>query len=254
MITRIKEKLAKGEVCYICWNTIANPQFAGLLAQQPFDGVVLDAQHGFYDEPSLGNTIPQVLLAGKSPLVRIPLDRWDLCQRALDFGAHAIIAPMINTREDAYNFAQSAKYPKIGNRSYGPTTASALHGVSNADYVLKANKNTLALAQIETLEAYKNLDDILGVDGIDGVLMGPSDFSISVSGNPLPDPYGDDTRNMIADIAKRTNDVGKIPAAFTVNADDTKLVMEMGYKLISISFDTSLVAGAAKAAINAVKT
>jgi len=252
MISSLKDKLAGGNICHICWNTIASPQFAGLLANQEFDGVVLDAQHGFYDENTLANSIPQVLLAGKAPLVRIPLDRWDLCQRVLDFGALCVIAPMINNKKDAENFAQAAKYPTIGTRSYGPTTAAALHGISNADYVLKANENTVALAQIETQESYDNLDDILGVEGIDGILMGPSDFSISVMGESLPDAYGDGTRDMIADIAKRTNEAGKIAAAFTVNAKDTKLVEAMGYKLVSISFDASLVAGAAKTAIDAV--
>lgn len=253
MISALKDKLASGETCHVCWNTIASPQFAGLLAQQPFDGVVLDAQHGFYDENTLADTIPQILLAGKTPLMRIPVDRWDLCQRALDFGVNAVIAPMINNKQDAENFAQAAKYPTVGTRSYGPTTAAALYGISNADYVLKANEATLALAQIETLEAYENLDDILGTDGIDGVLMGPADFSISVTGEPLPKVYGDETRDMIADIAKRTNEAGKISAAFTVNAKDTKLVEAMGYRLISICFDTHMIASAAKAALDAVK-
>ncbi len=252
MISVLKDKLAGGEACHICWNTIANAQFAGLLAQQPFDGVTLDAQHGFYDEKSLADTIPQVLLAGKAPLVRIPVERWDLCERALDFGALAIIAPMINTKSDAEKFAQAAKYPTTGNRSYGPSTAAGLLGISNADYVMKANENTLALAQIETQEAYDNLDDILGVEGIDGILMGPADFSISVTGEPLPDAYGDGTRDMVADIAKRTNDAGKISAAFTVNAEHAKLVKSMGYQLISIVFDGHMIVSAANAALNEV--
>jgi len=250
MISFLKDKLAGGDACHICWNTIANPQFAGVLAQQPFDGVTLDAQHGFYDEKSLADTIPQVLLAGKAPLVRIPLNRWDLCERVLDFGAVAVIAPMINTKANAEQFAQAAKYPKIGNRSYGPATAAALHGITNAEYVLKANESTLALAQIETQEAYDNLDDILNVEGIDGVLMGPSDFSISVTGEPLPDAYGDGTHDMVADIAQRTNQAGKIAAAFTVNAEQANLVKSMGYKLVSIMFDAHMIANASNAAFD----
>ena len=219
-----------------------DPQMVASLARQNFDAVLLDAQHGFHDEVSFQNCIPLIVAAGKSPLVRIPVRRWDLCERVLDFGALGIVAPMINCREDAEAFANAAKFPNTGTRSYGPRHAASLYGLSTDEYVVQSNDCTKAFAQIETMQAYENLDEILKVDGIDGILMGPSDFSISVTGNQIPDVYGPDTVEMITDIAKRTRAAGKHAAAFTMSADHANLVHSLGYRLISLNIDSSLIA------------
>lgn len=252
MITALKDKIDAGEMVDLAWNMIASPQLAGMLAQQGFDGVVLDAQHGLYDEKSLMEAIPQVILARKAALVRTPLDRWDLCQRVLDFGAVGVIAPMINNKSDAEKFVEAVKYPPVGSRSYGPTFASALYGMQNSEYVQMANVNTLALAQIETRDAYDNLDDILTTDGIDGILMGPSDFSISVTGEAVPDAYGVATVDMVANVANRTNEAGKIAGSFTVGADQTKLARSMGYQVNSIALDTHMIASASTDVLTAL--
>ncbi|MEM7290097.1 MAG: aldolase/citrate lyase family protein, partial [Pseudomonadota bacterium] len=238
MITDLVEKLGKGKTLHACWDGIRDPQLAAAIAAQPFDVIVLDAQHGFHDEASIIDCIPPVVMAGKSPLVRIPLNRWDLVQRVLDFGALGSIAPMINTADDARAFVDAAKFPQMGSRSFGPRYAASMHGLSVEDYVTKANGATLALAQIETREAYENLDDILGVEGLDGILMGPSDFSIFMTGNQLPDAYGPDTVDAVKDTAERTRAAGKIAAAFTLTSAHAKLVKGFGYQLISVAMDS----------------
>lgn len=246
MISRLQDALAGDGKVIACWCGYADGLLTRHVANQGFDALVLDAQHGFHDEASLLNCIQQVAQVGKSPLVRLPLDRWDLVQRVLDFGALGVVAPMINNADDALRFAQSAKYPGIGSRSYAPRHAASLYGMSVEEYVLAANEQTLALAQIETREAYDNLDDILAIDGIDGILMGPSDFSIFVTGNPLPDQYGEGTIGLVEDIAKRTRAAGKIAAAFTLNPAHARKCHDFGYRLISVAMDSSLVqAGAA---------
>ena len=225
----------------------------GAIARQKFDVIVLDCQHGFHEEVSIQHCIPHVVSAGKSPLVRIPVDRWDLVQRVLDFGALGVIAPMINNRKDAEAFAGSAKFPGVGVRSYGPRHAASLYSLEVGEYVETANTSTLALAQIETREAYENLDDILSVEGIDGILMGPSDFSIFMTGSQHPDAYGEATVDAVRDIAERTNAAGKIAGAFTLSADHTQLVQGFGYRLISVAMDGSLIAGGANSVFSALK-
>lgn len=223
-------------------------QLVGLIARQRFSAVLLDSQHGFHTESSFLECIPQIVMAGKTPMARIPVGRWDLCERLLDFGALAVVAPMINCADDARAFVAAAKYPPIGSRSHGPRHAASLYGLTPSEYLQMANENTLAIAQIETVEAYNNLDEILAIDGIDGVLMGPSDFSISVTGRIVPDNYGPDTVDMVRVIAEKTRAAGKIAAAFTSSAEHSNLVHSMGYRLISITMDGSMVsAGAAKA-------
>ncbi|MDJ0615020.1 MAG: aldolase/citrate lyase family protein [Rhizobiaceae bacterium] len=248
MIDRLVNGLAGEKPFFACWSGFRDPQLVRSLAAQDFDVVVFDAQHGFHDETSILNALPGVLAAGKSPMVRLPLDRWDMAQKVLDFGVLGVIAPMINTKKDAETFAASAKYPKLGARSFAPRYAASLYDLPVDDYVVKANTSTVALAQVETRESYENLDDILAVDGIDGILMGPSDFSIFMTGNQIPDAYGPDTIEAVEDIAKRTRAAGKIAAAFCLSAEHANQLAGFGYQLISITMDASIIgAGAAKA-------
>jgi len=225
----------------MAWISLRDSQYISLVANQGFDAVLLDMQHGLHDEASTIAGIEAIIKAGKSPLVRIPVGRYDTAQRVLDFGALGVVAPMINNRAEAELFAQSMKYPPIGSRSFSPSQACRVFGVDMPDYVTTINKNSFALAMIETVEAYDNLDGILAVDGIDGVFVGPSDLSISASGHPVPDPYGEATIDMIGDIAKRVLAAGKIPSCFTANAKSAKLVRSLGYRLISVGTDESYI-------------
>lgn len=247
MISRLKDKLESDQAIGLAWATMRDPQLVATIARQPFGAVLLDCQHGFHDEASVLNCIPHIVSAGKSPLIRIPVGRWDLVERALDFGVLGVVAPMINTVNDARAFAKAAKYIHAGSRSYSPRHAAQYYGITPDEYMNLANDCTKTFAQIETREAYENLDDILAVDGIDGVLMGPSDFSISVTQNRIPDNYGPDTIDMIADIAKRTRAVGKHAAAFTTRADHANLVYSMGYRLIALGLDSGIVAQGSQA-------
>jgi len=247
MISRLRELLRSDQTVYACWSGFRDPQVAGALARQPFDVIVLDAQHGFHDDNSLLECIYQVVAAGKSPMVRLPLNRWDFCEKVLDYGALAVAAPMINTVKDAQAFARSANYPTVGQRSYAPRYAAEMYSLDTGKYQRATLADTFAFAQIETREAYDNLDEILSVEGIDGILMGPSDFSISIRNKLEPDAYGPDTIELVKDVAERTLAAGKIPTCFTNDVAHANLCKEFGYKLISIAMDGSIIAdGAAK--------
>lgn len=253
MISRLKDQLESGRTLYACWSGYRDPQVALAMAQQDFDVVVLDAQHGFHDDASLLACINQVVMAGKSPVVRLPLNRWDMCEKVLDYGALGVAAPMVNTQADAIAFARSANYPQTGQRSYAPRYAANLYGLEIGEYQRATLTDTFAFAQIETKQAYDNLDAILAVEGIDGILMGPSDFSISVNKTLEPDSYGPGTIDLVKDVAQRTLAAGKIPTCFTLTAEHANLCAEFGYKLISITMDSAMIASAAAKAFDGIK-
>ncbi|MEM7070059.1 MAG: aldolase/citrate lyase family protein [Pseudomonadota bacterium] len=248
MISRFKDQLADDKGVHLAWCAMRDQQLISAISQQAFEAVLLDCQHGFHNEGTVLDCIPNVVNAGKSPIVRIPIGRWDLCERVLDFGALGVVAPMINNVDDARAFAKSAKYLNPGARSYSPRYAAQLYGISGDEYMKCANDCTFSFAQIETREAYDNLDEILAVDGIDGVLMGPSDFSISITQNRIPDNYGSGTIDLIRDIAERTRKAGKHAAAFTANTDHANLVYACGYRLISLAMDSTIIAAGSAAA------
>ena len=100
---------------------------------------------------------------------------------ARDFGAEGIIAPMINTAADARAFAAAAKYPPVGERSWGPHSVTSLAGLADQSlYLREANDNVITLAMIETRTALATLEAIVETPGIDGLFLGPSDLSIAL--------------------------------------------------------------------------
>jgi 4-hydroxy-2-oxoheptanedioate aldolase len=174
-------RLRGGEPAYSGWCTLASPIAAETLARDGFAAVVLDMQHGLWDTASTIAGVAAVHHGGAAPVVRVPLNDFAFVSRALDVGAEAIIAPMINTREDAVRFANAAKFPPAGERSWGPQRAMALQGRSVAvDYLREANDATLILAMIETRPALGNVDAIASTPGIDALFIGPYDLSTAL--------------------------------------------------------------------------
>ena len=246
----------QSETLISAWSGIPDALTVELLASQPFDAVTLDMQHGGHDEASVLRSLPMILGQQKHALVRIPVGRFDMASRALDFGAEAVIAPMINSVADAQAFAAAMKYPPLGERSWGPTFAAGRSQRPSDPQVWLENTNadTLAIAMIETRRALDVLDGILGVDGIDAILVGPSDFSIAWTNGATIDPALDDMMAAIADIAQRANDAGKLASIFVVDPGLCGRYRAMGYRLMACGTEGSLMRFGATATLNAIKT
>lgn len=243
---RLKEILDAGNTVLSGWCGITDPRYLEMIAEYDFDAVVLDMQHGFFDETTIQNAIATLIARGKAPLVRIPLARWDTASRVMDFGALAVIAPMINTAADARAFVSATRFVPLGNRSFGPRHAASLYGLDSNEYLTEFDQCSLALAMIETREACDNLDEILAVEGIDGVLIGPGDLSISIRQNPVPDAYGVDTIDVVQDIITKCKQVGKKTAAFSFNTTAANMLNGLGVDIISVGLDVTYIADGVK--------
>jgi 4-hydroxy-2-oxoheptanedioate aldolase len=243
---RLVEILDAGNTVLSGWCGITDPRYLETIADYDFDAVVLDMQHGFFDETTIQNAIATLAARGKAPLVRIPLARWDTASRVMDFGALAVIAPMINTAADARAFVSATRFVPVGNRSFGPRHAATLYGIDSNEYLTEFDHCSLALAMIETREAYGNLDEIIAVEGIDGVLIGPGDLSISFRQNPIPDAYGVDTIEVVKDIITRCQQAGKKTAAFSFNPAAANMLNGLGVDIISVGLDVTYIADGVK--------
>ena len=166
------------------------PAVAESLAREAFDAVVLDMQHGAIDFAGAQRAILSVALVGKPTIARAPIGEFALASRLLDAGAAGILAPMINSGDDARRLVEFVKFPPLGQRSWGPRTALSLSGLEPSAYLKAANAMTQAIAMIETRAALDALDDILRVEGLDGVFVGPSDLSIALSDGRGVEPRG----------------------------------------------------------------
>ncbi|MGB8818643.1 MAG: aldolase/citrate lyase family protein [Rhizobiaceae bacterium] len=242
----LKQKIQSNQTLFTAWSLLPDPLWAGALAATDFDVVTLDMQHGGHSDESVLRCIGPVIQNGAHPVVRVPVGRFDMASRALDFGAEAVIAPMINTLDDAKGFADFMKYPPLGQRSWGPGRAMAFHGHSDANaYFKAANSETLAIAMIETMDAFEIANDILALPGIDGIFVGPADLSIGWSHGAFVNPLDEGMTGILRDLAARSKAAGKFAASFGINAAHAKFLSGLGFQLIAISTDTGcLTAGA----------
>lgn len=178
----LARRLRNGEVVHTGWCGLPYPIVAEVVAREGFSAVTLDAQHGLWDMNAIPAGIAQVRQAGAAALVRIPVGGYATASRALDFGAEGIIAPMINTPQDARAYVSFAKFPPVGERSWGPHRAMMLAGLTEQKaYLEEANAATVTFAMIETQTALDNVEAIAATPGIDALFLGPSDLSIALS-------------------------------------------------------------------------
>lgn len=240
---RLAARLDAGETVFTAWSSLPDALVAEALAATAMDAVTLDMQHGGHHEDSVLRALAAIIAAGKPGLVRIPVGRFDMASRALDFGAEAVIAPMVNTLADAHAFAAAMKYPPVGQRSWGPGFAMARQRDADArGWMRNANAGTLALAMIETREALAIVDDILAVPGIDGVLVGPSDFSIAWTNGETVDPSLEGMMEAIGHIAARARAAGKHAAIYVVDPALVGRFVAMGYRLVALGGESRYMA------------
>lgn len=240
------DRLKTGDTLFTGWSSIPEPVVAELLARNGYDCVTVDMQHGMHDPVSVMRSISGVALAGKPALVRIGVGDNAMASRALDMGAEGVIAPMINTVAEAKAFVSAMKYPPIGDRSWGPLRAQTIFGIDPATQLKIGNTASLAIAMIETKQALDALDEILALDGIDGIFVGPSDLSVTLTdGRRIApgDPIVDGPMKMIAD---KTVKAGKVAGAFAWAGGRAQAFKAMGYRLIAVGTDQACIANGVK--------
>ena len=247
-------RLDAGETLFTAWSGVPDALTVEIVANQGFHAVTLDMQHGGHHEDSVLRGIAPILKAGKHALVRIPVGRFDMASRALDFGAEAVIAPMVNSVEDARRFAAAMKYPPLGERSWGPTYAFPRHGKgTQSDWLKESNQRTLAFAMIETRAALDALDGILDTPGIDGIFLGPSDFSIAWTDGETVDSTLEGMMETIASIAGRARKAGKRCAIYVMEPAIAGRVVSMGYQLLAMGSEHKLISLGAENLLKSVR-
>lgn len=253
ILSSLADRLAKGDTILSAWCGIDDPSIAGILAQEAFDAVTLDMQHGAINLASVIRAIPLINGAGKPALARIPVGEFQNVSRLFDAGASGVIAPMINTMADAKAFAAAAKYPPTGERSWGSYGGLGASGLTPNDYLRQANGFSLTFAMIETREAMAIVDDILALPGIDAVFIGPSDLSIALSGGAQIDPSAPDVDAAIRHVVARASAANKPVALYAHSAERAKAFVGMGAKLVTVMSDTAFLRTAAQTALKTIR-
>ncbi|MCB1434397.1 MAG: hydroxyacid aldolase [Alphaproteobacteria bacterium] len=236
----LRTRLATGEPFLFSWMSIPSAGLAGQAARLDFDGVCLDMQHGTIGFSDAVAMIAAINAAGRPAIVRSLWNDPALPGQALDAGAVAVIAPMVNTRSQAEALVKAAKYPPIGGRSWGGYTALQASGLSAADYLKQANARTMVFAMVETVEALANLDKIAATPGLDGLFVGPSDLSITLSKGAGIDRMGKKTLKAMEKVAKAARANGKVAGAFAGSAESVSAYIGLGFQFLAAAVDVDL--------------
>ena len=176
----LKEKISKNEPVVGASTTFTDCTVTELLAEVGYDFNWIDTEHTRIDK----NEVVHHLMANKgtncASFIRIPWNDPVLVKPILEFGPDGVIFPFINTPEQAEQAVKSCKYPPEGFRGWGPKRANKYGTMNEEEYIKNAYSQFWTIIQVEHVESIENLDEILSVDGIDAIMVGPSDLSASV--------------------------------------------------------------------------
>ena len=231
------------------WLSIANPFTAEIMAEQGYDSLTVDLQHGAVDYQAMLSMFQAIRASSVTPMARVPwLDPASI-MKVLDAGAYGVICPMINNREEAEQLVSFVRYPPAGVRSFGPTRASIAAGSA---YGPDADDAILCFAMIETGEAMRNLHGIVTTPGLDGVYIGPADLTLGLTGRRYRTGFDRDEPEMvdaIQQILRAAHQAGIRAALHTGTPDYAAKAVGWGFDLVTVSNDVRILAGAAQASV-----
>lgn len=250
MNCELKKRLRAGELCLGTWVTIGHADVPDILEAMGFDWLVFDSEHAPLGPESLSRMIQAVDGSKICPMVRVGQTEQYLIKAALDMGAHGVVCPLVNSKEDAEREVSYVKYPPAGVRGVAPRKASE-YGVNFSDYIRTANDRTMVVAQIETKDAIANLDAILSVPGIDVAFVGPSDLTVSLG--LWDDRSNPKVLDAMKTVVKGCETHGKIPGILAATPEEGKRDVAMGFKFVGLGSDTRFMMGGAKTFLEAAR-
>lgn len=236
----LKEKLLSGQKIYgTMIRLMKNPALCYIAKNAGLDFVMYDCEHSNYSIETLHDLFLMGNALNLDGFVRVPELSKDNVSRVLDQGAHGVMVPMLETKEMADLLVKYSKYQPIGGRGYTGDGAHVYYasGGKHLDVMEKNNNTVISIAQIETKMAVENAEQIASTEGIDALLIGPNDLSLSL-GIPgdLFNPIEIEAIEHIASMCKKYN------KAFGLHAGPD--LVKKFYKdldIVMINNDTSII-------------
>ncbi|MCA3217151.1 MAG: 2,4-dihydroxyhept-2-ene-1,7-dioic acid aldolase [Burkholderiales bacterium] len=236
---RLRSIWQRGDTAVNAWLTIGSSFAAELMAQQGWDALTIDLQHGVIDDHALVPMLQAIGSTAAVPLVRVPWLEPGILMKTLDAGAYGVICPMVNTREDAQKLVAFTSYAPRGMRSHGPARATLYGG---PDYFAHANDTIVRFAMIESAQALDNLDAILSVAGLDAIYIGPSDLSISLGCAPAFDELAPVVAQAVEHILARARHHGVVAGIHNGSPQAALARSAMGFRFVTAGTDARLLA------------
>ncbi len=253
MDMRIQRLWNSGQTVVCGWLLLPDALTAEVMANQGYDAVTIDLQHGLIGYQTALSMLQAMNGSSTVPFARVPWLDPAIIMKLLDAGILGIICPMINNAEEARRLASYVRYPPAGERSFGPARAGF---ILDPDYGDKANDMVQCLAMIETAEGYRNVEEIVQVEGIDGVYIGPIDLTLGLHGNDLPIGIDREEPEMIEAITRILNSAhaaGKKAGIHCGTPEYAARMTDLGFDMVALSTDLGMFSAASKSSLEATR-
>ena len=237
-----KQALSNDKPLFGLWQGIANTTVAEISAGAGFDWLLIDTEHGPF---ALGDVLAHLQAVAPypvSPIVRPVEGSAAEIKRLLDIGAQTLLVPMVNNAEQARDIVAAAKYPPEGYRGLGTSMARAANWNRDGDYLKTANDQICVIVQIETLAGVENIEEIVAVDGVDAVFIGPSDLSAAMG--HIGQPGHPEVVATIERCFTVIQQAGKQAGVLAVTKELVARYVQQGARFIGVGVDASLLANA----------
>lgn len=225
----VKTLWEKGETALCGWIATESVVLAETLGVSGFDAVVIDLQHGASDVHNLMHLMQAVSATPATPMVRLPGNVPEIIMKSLDYGAYGLICPLVNTADDAKAFVHAALYPPHGGRSFA---SARVVNYAGSDYAAHANSEITKLAMIETKEGLENIEEILAVEGLEGIFVGPTDLALALGLTPGPEHSQPVLEEAIAHALAMTKKAGKKAGIFCSGGKGSAIRRDEGFDLV----------------------
>lgn len=234
-VNALKRRLLAGETLHGIWLGMADPYAAEMATTAGFDWLLIDGEHAPNDLRSISAQLAVIASSASAPVVRLPVGDAVLIKQALDIGAQTLLIPMVDSAEQAAHLVRATRYPPQGFRGVGSSLARAARFSAIPDYLTTANDQICLMVQVESRAGLAALDDILAVEGVDGVFLGPSDLAADMGhlGNTaLPA-----LRDAVTDALGRIRAAGKIAGVLATEPDFIDACKAAGANFVGVGID-----------------
>ena len=248
---KLKELFKRGKPIINSWLAVPSSFSAEVMANQGWDSLTIDMQHGLIDYSNATNMLQAISTTETIPMARVNWNEPGQIMKILDAGCYGIICPMVSNRKEAENFIQACQYPPKGYRSFGPIRASIYGG---DDYAKHADQEILKLAMIETKEALEKLDEILDTPNLDGIYIGPADLSLAVGEEPGFDkPESTKAFKEILRILEAAKKRNLLAGLHNGTTEYAQKMIDRGFNLVTVGSDSRYISAGAKSDLEKLK-
>ena len=234
-INRMRDKLRAGDTVLGAGITLTDPTVTEALAPG-VDFFWIDLEHNaMTTESMLGHLIAS--RAGGSPsIVRIPNGDVAWVKRVLDSGAEGIILPRSYSAQEVADFVSACRYPPMGTRGFGPRRPMQYGRLGQQEYLQQANRDVFVTAQVETVELLSELDEVLKIEGLDSLVLGPQDLSGSMG--RLGETTHPDVINAMKTVASKAKAAGKfVGSGLGADPEFARVLIECGVQWLQAGND-----------------